>query len=70
MRQQIWSHKSTSYKEAAEFDRKYYLAMTSTERLETMQLLREMLFKYGRHRRGKNGKGLRRTLRIIQQTQS
>ena len=66
MRRRVWSHKSTSYKEAAEFDRKYYLAMTSTERLETMQLLREMLFKYERYRRGKNGKGLRGFIKIIQ----
>ena len=66
MQRRIWSNKSKSYKEAAEFDRKYYLAMTSTERLETMQLLREMLFKFGKYRRGKNGKGLRRFIKTIQ----
>lgn len=62
----IWVHKAKSFKEAVEFDHRYYLKMTPTKRLETMQLLREMLFKYERYRRGKNGKGLRRFIKIVQ----
>jgi hypothetical protein len=37
MEQKIWVNKSNSFKEAQEFDDSYYLSMTPTERLETVQ---------------------------------
>ena len=42
----IWMHKARSFKEAEEFDRNYYLRMGPEERLETVQLLREIYFKF------------------------
>lgn len=60
-------HKAHSFEEAEEFDRNYYLRMGPEERLETVQLLREMYFKFGRPSQDENRKGLRRAIKIIKQ---
>jgi hypothetical protein len=60
----IWVNKSRSFQEAEKFNRDYYLKMTPPQRLETMQLLREMYFKL---KKGKHGgrKRLRRVIKVI-----
>lgn len=45
MKQRIWVNESNSFKEAQEFDDSYYLSLTPTERLETVQFLRERYWK-------------------------
>ena len=57
----IWINKAKSFKEAEEFDRKYYAQMTPEERLRIVQELREMYFKFARVRSRK----LQRVIKII-----
>jgi hypothetical protein len=64
----IWVNKTESFKAAAKFEEEYYLNMSSSKRLELMQFLREAYFKFKRAKKGENRKGLRRHIRIIQQT--
>lgn len=64
---QIWMHKAGSFKEMDSFNREYYLSMSSVERLETMQFLREMYYKIQRPNfHGKGRKRLRRVVKVIQ----
>lgn len=63
----IWIRKSASYKEAEEFDREYYLKMTPSERLDIMQYLREIYYKFGRKKKTNGRARLRRVLKIIKQ---
>ncbi|MCK4352149.1 hypothetical protein KAW65_01950 [candidate division WOR-3 bacterium] len=58
----IWIHKANTWEEAKKFDENYYLSMSSKERLETMQFLRETYFKM----KNESRKGLRRVIKIIQ----
>lgn len=63
----IWVHKAQSYKEAEEFERKYYSRMTPEERLDIVQFLRES---YGKMNKGAalaHRAGLRRVVKIVQQ---
>lgn len=64
----IWVHKATSFKDAEEFDRRYYRAMSAKARVETVQYLRELYVKlpsrYRKH--APDGKGLRRVFTIVQ----
>ena len=60
----IWINKANSFKEAAEFDSVYYAKMSKSERIGTMQLLREIYLKF-RVPRNENGKRLRRVIKII-----
>jgi len=62
----IWVNKAYSFKEAQDFDDRYYLAMSKIERLETVQFLRDIYgkIKGGQKRAGR--KRLRRVIRIIQ----
>jgi hypothetical protein len=63
----IWVQKSDSFQKAAKFNIEYYVTMSPSERLETMQFLREMISKLNKGRScGKNRKRLRRTIKIIQ----
>jgi hypothetical protein len=62
----IWVNKANSFKDAEEFDRKFYLNMTADQRLETMQILREMYFKMKDKRKNESRKGLRRVIKVIQ----
>jgi len=63
----IWMHKAHSFKEAEKFDNDYYLRMRPEERIETVQFLRDMFFKFKRPSQDERGKGLRRSIKIIQQ---
>lgn len=69
----IWVNKANSFENAEKFDRDYYLAMTSAERLETVQLLRERYFpqdplvKTKKYRKNENRKRLRRVISVVQQ---
>jgi hypothetical protein len=58
----LWVKKFKSFKSAHQFDIDYYLSMSPSERLETMQFLREMAAKI---KNGKNRKGLRRVITIV-----
>ena len=65
----IWIHKPSSFREAEKFDADYYMAMTPSERLGTVQLLREEYFKIRGKTKGaksENSEGLRRVIRVIQ----
>lgn len=65
----IWVHKAKSFKEAEEFDRNYYLQMSPQERLDIMQQLRRIYYKFPKG--GKAGYGhrarLQRVVRIVEQ---
>lgn len=63
----IWVHKTNSFKSAKEFDEEYYLNMNSTQRLEIMQFLRKIYFKFNKNRKNEGRKGLRRAVKVIQQ---
>lgn len=66
MREKIQLNKTTSFAEAKAWDDAYYLSMSASERLETVQFLRE---EYKKLRKGKvdeGGKRLRRVFRLIQ----
>ena len=69
----FWVHKANSFKEAEDFDSKYYSAMSGEERLEIMQFLRDAYHKirgveYHKIRGVKNEsrKGLRRVIKVVQ----
>jgi len=62
----IWINKTDSFKSAEKFDEEYYLSMTSSERLELMQYLREVNFKFGKAKKSEDRKRLRRYIKIIQ----
>lgn len=66
-RRKVWVHKTNSWKEANEFETRYYSAMSRQERLDTMQLLREMAQRFGKGRpHGHHRKGLRRVVTVLQ----
>ena len=62
----IWVNKTDSFKDAERFDRDYYFNMSTSARLEIMQLLREEYFKLKKGYIDESGKRLRRVIRIIQ----
>jgi hypothetical protein len=66
MKKKIWVNKAKSFKEAEEFDKNYYLAMSHLERLETMQFLREAYFKFKKGFKNESRKRLHRFVKIIQ----
>lgn len=61
----VWINKAKSFREADNFDVKYYMKMSSSERVDTMQTLREIYLKFKAHK-NENGKRLRRVIKIIQ----
>jgi len=65
-RKRIWVFRASSFDTANRFDDAYYLRMTPIERLEIVQMLREVWKKLGG--KGAGRKGLRRSVKIIQQT--
>jgi len=67
-RKLIWLHKSPSFKASEEFEKAYYAKMSPKEKLETVQFLREEYFKMKKELRNEGRKGLRRFIKIIQQT--
>ena len=62
----IWVNKAKSFEEAAAFDREYDERLSPEERLETVQMLREMHFAQSGMVIGENGKRLRRVLNVVQ----
>lgn len=65
--EKIWVNRAHSFEEAERFDESYYKAMSSQERLETVQFLRETYPKLKKDFKNENRKRLRRIVRIIQQ---
>jgi len=61
-------NKSNSFAEAQEFDDSYYMPQTPTERLETVQFLREEFWKLKKDKNHEGGKRLRRILKLIKKT--
>ena len=62
----IWANKAASFRDAEKFERNYYLSMSASKRLETMQLLRERYYKIKERPGRESREGLRRVIRIIQ----
>jgi len=67
MRKKVWAHVADSYKSAQEFDDAYYLSMSSEERVETVQILRECYLRMKKGSFHESRKRLRRVLRVIEQ---
>jgi len=65
----LWIKKFKSFSEAEAFDRKYYAQMSPEEKWDTMQLLRELYYKF-KGSKYEKGSGLRRVLKISKQAQS
>jgi hypothetical protein len=63
----IWIMKTNSFQVAQEFDDNYYFKMTSIQRLEIMQFLRENNNKLHKEGNCESRKRLRRFIKIIQQ---
>lgn len=61
----VWIHKSNSFKEADNFDEKYYSNMNGVKRLEIVQFLREAYFKIKGQGGYEGRKRLRRSFKII-----
>lgn len=61
----IWVNKTKSFKEAENFDRNYYFKMSDSERLSTIQFLRELYFKINRKVSREDRARLRRVIKII-----
>ena len=62
----IWIRKAVSYKEAREFEKKYYSRMTREDRVGIVQELRESYFKMSGKTKDESGKRLRRVIKIVQ----
>jgi hypothetical protein len=67
MTKKIWLNKANSFEEAQKFDDAYYMKLSSKERVEVIQHLREANFKSTGMSISENGKRLRRVFRIIKQ---
>ena len=65
--QRVWIRKAKSFTEAKEQDLDYYLGMSPEERLEIVQFLREQYSKFSEGSPGESGKGLRRSVTVVQQ---
>ena len=63
----IWVNGAKSFDAAQDFDNAYYLSLSSTERVENVQFLREEFFKSHGLKFREDGKRLRRVCRIIKQ---
>jgi hypothetical protein len=61
----IWVNKPNSFKTAEKFDIDYYLTMSSSKRLGTVQFLREVYSKFKKGLKNENRKRLRRVVKII-----
>jgi hypothetical protein len=59
----IWVHKARSFQDAERFERRYYLAMSAKERVETVDWLRQVARKL---RKGNGRTRLRRVITIVQ----
>ena len=63
----IWVNKARSFEEAQDFDNAYYLSLSATERVESVQILREEFFQSNGLEFREDGKRLRRVLRVTKQ---
>lgn len=63
--QRTWIHKAKLFNEAHKFDLAYYANMSPSKRLETVQYLREIWWRFGRNKYGNGRKRLRRVFKII-----
>jgi hypothetical protein len=63
----IWINRANSFEEAQDFDKEYYSSLSSTERVENVQLLREEYFKTHGMKFRENAKRLRRVFKVIKQ---
>ncbi len=61
----VWVNRVNSFKEAEKFDLAYYFRMSPSQRLETVQLLREGYSKIKRQTNNEGRKRLRRVIKII-----
>ncbi|MDP2911205.1 MAG: hypothetical protein Q8N76_02595 [Candidatus Omnitrophota bacterium] len=61
----IWINKASSFKEAEEFDLKYYHNMSSSKRLDIVQSLRDSYFKINGISKDECKKRLRRIIKVI-----
>ena len=64
--EKIWSRKPDSFQEAEHFDNLYYRAMSKTERLETIQFLREEYRKIKSRIKHEGRERLRRVITVVQ----
>ena len=64
---QIWVNKANSFEEAQELDNAYYSSLSSTERVENVQILREEYFKIHGMKFREDGIRLPRVFRVIKQ---
>jgi len=63
----IWFNRAKSFEEAQDFDNEYYLRLSSAERVENVQYLREEYIKSLGLKLREDRKRLRRVFRIIKQ---
>jgi hypothetical protein len=63
----VWINRAKSFEEAQDFDNAYYSNLSSTERVESVQILREEYFKSHGLKFSEDGKRLRRVFRVIKQ---
>jgi hypothetical protein len=63
----IWVNRAKSFEEAQDFDNAYYLSLSSKDRVESVQILREEFFQSSGLEFREDGKRLRRVFRIIKQ---
>jgi len=72
MKRKIWENLAYSFKEAEDFDRKYYLSLSPEERLSDVQFCRELYYKLPKAKdnpykyKNADTKRLRKVIRIIQ----
>ncbi len=62
----IWVNKADSFNIAKKFDQDYYLNMSTAERLEVVQSLRESYLKMKRRLKNEGRERLRRVVKIVQ----
>ncbi len=65
--EKVWVNKAASFADAEKFDEDYYFNLTSLERLETVQFLRESYYKIKKDLNNESRKGLRRVVKVIKQ---
>jgi len=58
MKRKIWINKTRSFEDAQKFDKVYYLSLSTTERVEAVQILREAYFRSSGLLKHENGKRL------------
>ncbi len=68
MSRKIWMKKLNLMSNEDNDDIEYYLDMSREERLEIVQFLREQYLKINGMNPYESGKGLQRTIRIVQRT--